>query len=186
MSEKEVKPRSEVIRYKNNPFVEGMEIPTKRKRVRVGKIGEDILVNQVTGEVSGTHVATYKKVDAEQFVKLFTANIALTFGLNSAGIKAMNVVIWAVQHNAISKDQIDLEKYTLELFLDAHPKLKLSLATLSRGITELEGVNIIAKTLKKGRYFINPNFVFNGDRIAFTTVIERAAGDSHKQQELLG
>ena len=37
--------------------------------------------------------------------------------------------------------------------------------------------NIIVRSLclfpRQGRYFINPNFVFNGDRIAFTTVIER-------------
>jgi hypothetical protein len=101
----------------------------------------------------------------------------------------MNVLIWCVQHNAISKDQVDLEKLTLDTFLDAHhdvdPPLRLSVATFSRGIVELEKAQIIAKTLKKGRYFINPNFVFNGDRIAFTTVIERTEGDSHKQNELL-
>jgi hypothetical protein len=182
---------SEIIRYSENPFMEGMTVPTKGRAVRISKIGgsDDVLVNQHTGEVSGTHVTTYKKVDSEQFVKLFTANIALTFGLKSAGIKAMNVVIWTVQHNAISKDQIDLEKFTLELFLRAHsdlsPPIKLSLATFTRGITELEKANIIAKTLKKGRYFINPNFVFNGDRIAFTTVIERVSGDAHLQRDLL-
>jgi hypothetical protein len=27
--------------------------------------------------------------------------------------------------------------------------------------------------MRQGWYFINPNFLFNGDRIAFTTVIER-------------
>ncbi|WP_259272006.1 hypothetical protein [Klebsiella pneumoniae] len=37
----------------------------------------------------------------------------------------------------------------------------------------MEKAKIIAKTMRQGRYFINPNFVFNGDRIAFTTVIER-------------
>jgi hypothetical protein len=182
---------SEIVRYSENPFMEGMTVPTKGRAVRISKIGGtgDVLVNQHTGEVSGTHVTTYRKVDSEQFVKLFTANIALTFGLKSAGIKAMNVVIWTVQHNAISKDQVDLERFTLEFFLRAHvnldPPIKLSLATFTRGITELEKANIIAKTLKKGRYFINPNFVFNGDRIAFTTVIERVSGDSHLQQDLL-
>ena len=27
-------------------------------------------------------------------------------------------------------------------------------------------------TERKGDYFINPNFAFNGDRVAFTTVLE--------------
>lgn len=56
--------------------------------------------------------------------------------------------------------------------------MSLSIATLKRGITELEKAQIIAKTVRKGRYFINPNFIFNGDRIAFTTVIERAKRSS--------
>lgn len=64
---------------------------------------------------------------------------------------------------------------------DKEPPLKLSLATFKRGINELEKAQIVAKTIRQGRYFINPNFVFNGDRIAFTTMIERA---SEEQGEL--
>ncbi|MCV5480042.1 replication/maintenance protein RepL, partial [Escherichia coli] len=56
-------------------------------------------------------------------------------------------------------------------------KIRLSMATFKRGINELEKASIIAKTLRKGRYYINPNFVFNGDRIAFTNLIERKAKD---------
>jgi hypothetical protein len=40
-------------------------------------------------------------------------------------------------------------------------------------LRDLEKAQILARTLRKGRYFINPNFVFNGDRIAFTTLLER-------------
>jgi len=29
--------------------------------------------------------------------------------------------------------------------------------------------------MRTGRYFLNPNCLFNGDRIAFSTVIEREA-----------
>ena len=57
--------------------------------------------------------------------------------------------------------------------MKSYDSLKLSYATLKRGINELEKAQIIAKTMRKGFYFINPNFVFNGDRIAFTTLIER-------------
>ncbi|HGJ5858058.1 hypothetical protein [Arsenophonus nasoniae] len=168
-----------VTRYKENPFIEGMVVPIKGKKIQLSKLGKDnnVLVNQYTGEIYGTHITTFKKVDTEQFVKLFTANIALTFGLNSAGIKAFNVLIWAVQFKAIAKDQVDLDSIALEDFLEAHkdnnPSIKLSLATFKRGLNELENALIIAKTLRPGRYFINPNFCFNGDRIAFTTLIEK-------------
>ncbi|PAV01234.1 hypothetical protein CBG25_17865 [Arsenophonus sp. ENCA] len=46
-------------------------------------------------------------------------------------------------------------------------------ATFTRGIKELVGAQIIARCLKQGDYFINPNFIFNGDRVAFTTAIEK-------------
>jgi hypothetical protein len=168
-----------VIRYKTNPFLPDMVIPVKGQQVKVSKLGDDnnILINQTTGEVHGTHVTTYKKVDSEQFVKLFTANIALTFNLTSPGIKAFSVVLWSLQNKALSKDEIDLDSYVLDEFITLHaeekPPLRLSSATFKRGLTELERAKIIAKTQRKGRYFINPNFVFNGDRIAFTTIIEK-------------
>ena len=167
-------------RYKDNPFLEGMVVPVKGKQVRLSRLGRDdnILVNQNTGEVQGTHVTTYKRVDSEQFVKLFTANIGLTFELSSAGIKAFGVLVWSVQNSALSKDEVDLDTLVLEAFLQCQVSaskqpLRLSLATFKRGLNELEKAKIIAKTMRQGRYFINPNFVFNGDRIAFTTVIER-------------
>lgn len=169
-------------RFKTNPFIEGMMIPMKKQNVRISHLGGDdnILVNQSTGEVHGTHVTTYKKVDGEQFIKLFTANIALTFDLSSAGIKTFNVLLWVVQNHAISKDLVVLDHMMLDDFIDAQNRpLKLSLATFKRGLNELERAQIIAKSMRKSFYYINPNFVFNGDRIAFTTLIERKkVGDS--------
>ncbi|WP_290608468.1 hypothetical protein [Arsenophonus sp. ENCA] len=40
-------------------------IPIGTKQIRLSKMGKDrnVLVNQLTGEVLGTHVTTYKKVD---------------------------------------------------------------------------------------------------------------------------
>ena len=177
-----------VRRYTTNPFLEGMVVPVKGKSVKLSRLGTDdnVLVNQATGEVQGTHVVTYKKVDQEQFVKLFTANIALTFDLNAAGIKAFNILTWAVQSQGMGRDEVDLDQYTLEAFLANHPGANLSIATLRRGLRALEAANIIARTRRAGRYFINPNFIFNGDRVAFTTLIERKKATEEDQLDLLG
>lgn len=181
-----VSEKKKVVRYAENPFIEDMIVPVKGKQIRMSRLGKDdnVLVNQQTGEVQGTHVATYKKVDAEQFVKLFTANIALTFDLKSAGIKAFNVLIWALQERGVSRDQVPLDKFVLDDFLAKHKdkKLRMSQPTFWRGLAELENAKIIAKHVRQGWYFINPNFVFNGDRIAFTTVIEKRSPKD--QQEL--
>lgn len=175
-------------RYKKNPFIEDMIVPLKGRQVKLSRLGKDqnVLVNQDTGETQGTHVTTYKKVDGEQFIKLFTANIGLTFDLSAAGIKTFSVLLWVVQNNAISKDEVDMDGLTLEGFIEKHADsnkpLRLSLTTFKRGLNELEKAQIIAKTLRKGRYYINPNFVFNGDRVAFTTVIERNKRQEEQQE----
>lgn len=166
-----------ITRYEENPFIVNMTIPKKNRNIQLSRLGRDqnILVNQSTGEVQGTHVTTYKLVDSEEFVKLFTTNIALTFELKSAGIKTFSVLAWILQEKSVNKDLVPLDKLTLDNFLAVHKekKLALSLATFARGLSELENAKIIAKHLRPGWYFINPNFIFNGDRIAFTTFIKR-------------
>lgn len=187
-----------VVRYKTNPFLDDLVVNLREKQVRLGPLGKDshILVNQATGSAQGTHLVTYRRVDSEQFLKLFTKNIALTFDLTSPGIKAFNVLCWAVQVGALAKDEVALDSYALEEFLAAHsdrdPPLKaFSIATFKRGLSELETAKLIAKTLRKGRYFVNPSFVFNGDRVAFSTVIERTKpsyqelAEKHGQGRLL-
>lgn len=93
------------MRYSENPFIEDMIVPIRDQQVKLSRLGKDdnILINQSTGEERGTHVTTYRKVDADKFVKLFAANIAMTFDLNAAGIKVFNVLIWIVQNKAIVK-----------------------------------------------------------------------------------
>lgn len=182
--------RKEVVRYDKNPFLQNMIVPVRGQKVQLSRLGQDdnVLINQATGEVQGTHVTTFRKVDSEQFVKLFTKNIALTFDLKAAGIKAFNVLVWVLQSKAIDKDLVPLDRFVLEEFLEDHsdrePPIKLSLATFWRGLAELEGAQIIAKHVRQGFYYINPNFCFNGDRIAFTTVIEKSnqAGDQEELQ----
>jgi hypothetical protein len=177
-----------VDRYKINPFIKNMMIPMKGRQVRLSPLGkgDNILINQATGEVRGTHVTTYKQVDGEQFVKIFTANIAMTFDLSAQGIKAFSVLIWALQHKAIAKDEIYLDVHTREDFIEAHKyedkSLRLSQPTFARGLAELTKAQIIAKTLRQGVYWVNPNFVFNGDRIAFTTLIERKTMKNEDQE----
>lgn len=172
------------IRHETNPFLGKLEIKTTKKTIKVNSsMGKDnnIVVNQGTGEIVGkyTHVTTYREVDESEFVKLFTSNIAMTFDLTSAGIKVFNVLMYAVQNQAINKDQVFLDEKTLNNFLKQTAfKKALSLKTLYRGINELIKSQIIAKATRYGVYFINPNFVFNGDRIAFTTGIIKKTSEN--------
>jgi len=158
-------------RYETNPFVDVNAITTSKKKVVIGQ-GNDILLNQETGEVSTTNVITYREVDDEQFVKLFTQNIGLTFNLSANGIKALTVLMWVVQ-TKISKDEVVLDKYTHEQFSKANPKLNMAYVTFRKGLNELVKSQILAKSKRMGDYFINPHFLFNGDRMRFITEIKR-------------
>lgn len=175
-------------RHSVNPFTKELTIRTKNQKLRVSnsaKINDETWINNTTGELATTQLYTYKEVDETQFVKLFTQNIALTFDLTSSGIKALNVLIWAVQHKAINKDIVVLDEYTLNAFLEDNQKILLSRATLTRGLSELVKSKIIAKCLKKGDYFINPNFVFNGDRLLFVNAIKKKSSSQNLEDEQL-
>ena len=163
-------------RYEENPFLKEMNLTSKGKRISVGSFGDkdNILVNQKTGEQAATHVTAFKKVDNEQFVKLFTKNIAFIFDLSSAGLKALNMVIWTVQNQGLGKDVIPMDAHALDDFLKGiNSDHEMSLATMKKGLIDLQKKKILAKAGRFGWYYINPNFIFNGDRIAFTTMIER-------------
>lgn len=177
-------------RHKTNPFVDQMVIPVGSKQVRISSLGKDsnILVNQHTGEVSGTHVVAYKRVDTERFIKTYADYMAFTFDLTKSGNKALRVVMWAVKEQTPGKDKVILDKYAHAEFLDefGYEEKSLSYPTFTRGLAELEKAQIIAKTLRTGHYFINPSCMFNGDRrVAFSTVLEQVDADEPEQPDLL-
>lgn len=180
-----MKEKATPVRYKINPFVENMTINTKNKQVRIAKISDSILVDTTTGVSSTTHLVSVKKVDKSKFVKVFAENIALTFGLTAAGIKSFGVLMDVVSKTeSINKDQVLLDQYSLKDFNEKNDMQNFSIPTFQRGLKELENAQIIAKTIRKGWYFINPNFVFNGDRIVFSTIIE--AEEEERKSKKIG
>lgn len=176
------------LRYEENPFTKELTVSTKRKKLKVtnsAQLNDDTWINSTTGELATTQLYTYKEVDETQFVKLFTQNIALTFDLTSAGLKALNVLIYAVQYKAINKDVVILTERTLNDFLKINKSLKLVYRTFARGLNELVKCNILARCMRAGDYFINPNFVFNGDRLLFVTAIRKKSPAEYLEDEQL-
>jgi len=161
-----------VKRYSENPFVGQTEITTRKKRVVIGK-GDNVLIDQNTGEYKTTNITAFHDVDDEKFIKLFTQNIGLMFDLTGAGNKAFVFLSWAIQNYAVSKDIVSLGIFELEEFIKSNHSFSMSEATLRKGLRELVKGKIIANAKKRGNFYINPNFIFNGDRIRFITEIKR-------------
>lgn len=167
------------VRHETNPFIKNMIIPVGGKNIQISTLGKgrNIIIDQKTGEVTGTHVVARKKVDKEKFIKVFVDYMAMTFELTKSGNKALRVVMWAVQNQQIGKDTVMLDMHTYNSFIEEFKNkniiLDLSYTTFKRGLAEVEKAQIIAKTTRAGSYFINPQCIFNGDRVAFTTIIEQ-------------
>lgn len=171
-------------RYDENPFLseQNTVISTRKKSVVVGR-DDDVWLNQETGEERTTNVVAIREVDDAQFVKLFTQNIGLMLDLTAAGNKAFVFLLWAVQ-KAVSRDFVSLGNYELEEFLKENQAYKMSEPTMRRGLSELVRAKIIAHSKKSGNYFINPNFVFNGNRIRFINEIRRKSSHERRRDAL--
>jgi len=177
---------TQVVRYSENPFLKTLEIKKGRKKVSVGLTSSEdlVLIDQKTGEHQGTHLSTYKQVDQEEFVKIFTANVSMIFELDAAGTKALGVLFWVVQNTSITKDVVALNTLTYEDFMAENSNIKMSVPTFKRGLAGLEKAQIIAKARRVGDYFLNPNFCFNGNRIVFSQAIElKKKGESTESTE---
>ena len=162
---KEIEYRKGRRLYEENPFIGNTLINTRSGVRRVTNKGGDqvMVVSSETGEIT-THGAGFwqtQDVDKTQFVKLYINGVKAFKVLTSAGTKVFEVLYMAVQEN-IGKDKIYLNFGSVNQNLTP-----MSLATWTRGLREIVDKSFIASTLIQGQYFINPDYLWNGDRLAF-------------------
>ena len=100
-------------------------------------------------------------MDSTKFVKLFIRGVKALKELTGAGTKVFEVLYLTVQEN-IGKDRV------LMSFAEVDQALTpMSESTFMRGMRELVEKKFIAATPTLGVYWLNPDFVWNGDRLAF-------------------
>ena len=178
-------------RFKENPFLKQTEITVKNKKVAVFAGDTDkVLMDTTTGEINHkltTTIFTQKIVDDSLFIKLFAQNIGLTFNMTSNGIKVLNLLMLVVQYKALNTDRVLIDKYILAEFNQYQKENNnktISETVLRKGLIELQKASIIAKTERKAEYFINPHFMFNGNRIRFVTEVRRKSSKLKQIEEL--
>lgn len=152
-------------RYTKNPFVQEAANSTKtgiRRITSTAKSGEMMVMSPSTGEIFGpAGFWQAQEVDKTTFVKLYVNGVRAIKELTSAGTKVFEILYFQVQQ-AIGKDQIWL----------THPSINqavspISEATFYRGMKELLLKKFIAESTTPGLYFLNPDYIWNGDRLAF-------------------
>lgn len=154
--------RRGVALYEQNPFMSKTAIQAKTRRV-TNKRGDMMLVNAQTGEVQAPIAGFWEaeEVDSTKFVKLFVNGVKALAELTNAGTRVFELLYIEMQTN-VGKDQVYLSYSGLGRDLRS-----ISRSTFSRGIAELIEKRFIAAMPAVGWYWVNPDFVWNGDRLAF-------------------
>lgn len=156
-----------VERYSKNPFVQNAANATKTGMRRLtsnakGKGGEMMVMSPSTGEIFGpAGFWQAQEVDRTTFVKLYINGVRALKELTSAGTKVFELLYVRVQ-SAIGKDQIWLTHPSID-----QASTLISEATFYRGMKELLVKKFIAESTTPGLYFLNPDYIWNGDRLAF-------------------
>lgn len=144
--------------YEVNPSV-----PVASQNAKIGtrrltnKAGDKCMIVSEAGEViapAGFHEIL--EVDRTQFVKLYVGGVAAFNDLSAAGSRVFKLVYNFVLNNP-NTDEIVL-----------HPKKAKSIpkTTFERGLTELLSKEILYRSGLPYLFFLNVNYMFNGDRLA--------------------
>lgn len=155
-------------RFPTNPFFDYLEIKKTNKMIFAKSDSQAL--NPKTGEIMGQQLlATFKKVDAGQFVKIFTDKISTILDLSKAAHKLLIIVLSLIQRQAMNTDVLIMP------MSDAQEEAKkmgftLSQATYNRAIADIIRHGILARHYSHNMYFINPAIIYNGDRTKITFV----------------
>lgn len=175
----EKKSRKGNLIYASNPFLADAAINTKTGVKRISsKGGEQMMViSQDTGEVIAPAGFWHaQEVDKSQFVKLYINGVKAFKELSGAGTKVFEVLYLAVQ-DAISKDTIYINFLSLNQGMTP-----MSESTFHRGMKELIEKSFLAESQLGGWYFINPDFLWNGDRLTFVREFRLKSVNAPKDQ----
>lgn len=163
MNELVTKSRRGATRHKANPFLAVAANNTKQGAKRISnKAGDKFMIVSEHGEVvANTGFHEIVEVDKTQFVKLYINGVKAFQGLKTAGAKVFELIYLAAQESP-GTDRIYLHFMTIEQAITP-----ISRATFHRGMSELMEKGFIAESIEPGMYFLNIDYLFNGNRLAF-------------------
>lgn len=173
-------PARKSTKYATNPFLRALvtesETTTKRITSPVDKNNDLLVVNGSDGSIQANASAALcmrHTVEKNEFVKLYTKGVGAMFGLKRAGQKVFGLLFEGMAgKKGVQQDTVTLYYPSL----DEETKKEISYRTFTNGINDLIRQDFIAETLIPHQYFINPCFLFNGDRLAIINLYKIKAG----------
>lgn len=162
--------RQKKIQYDKNPFIDEVlsqlkeTVKVKREFVNGDRGVTNILSSSDGKQIGETALIHYKKVDTEQFTKLYSNKVKNFFSMTTAANLVFEYILINLKPN---QDQIYLYEKDITGFSG------LSARSCLRGTEWLLENKIIARTTRPYWFYINPTLFFNGDRLTLVEVYER-------------
>lgn len=149
--------------YGVNPSIPARgEVATRRRPKQIATGTQAMIIHPGTSEVLGRASVAFmeaQEVDPQRFVKLYVDGVQGLTGLSKAGSKVLELIIGQL-HAKSGQDQVALSAfYAKEAGIEAR--------TYQRGLRDLLDKEILFATPAEGLFFINIQYIFNGDRLHF-------------------
>jgi hypothetical protein len=168
--ESEQKTRRGVELHKANPFISTALVEAKIRRI-TNKNGDMMIVGKETGELIAPIAGFWQsqEVDSAKFVKLYVNGVRAFRDLTNSGTKVFELLYLEVQKN-IGKDKV-----FMSFSLVDQAVTPMAPSTYKRGMHELITKGFLAATPVQGWYWLNPDYMWNGDRLAFVKAYHKAS-----------
>lgn len=162
-----------LVKYDHNPFIANALVNTRQGAKRISnKDGNRMMVvSEATGEfIAPAGFWHYQEVDKTKFVKLYVDGVRAFKELTGAGTKVFEVLYRRVQE-AIGMDFLYLSFMEIDQIVTP-----MSKATFMKGMKELIIKGFIAESMVQNKYYLNPDYMWNGDRLAFVKEYRKDSG----------
>lgn len=171
------KPIKALPSFEENPFIEkaiqDIKIHKRQQIIRPKNRDEVQQIVSTDGEITGyTAFTRFIEVDEEKFAKVYLSQFANFWELSKPAIRVFGYIL------TVLKPKQDHFIFDMDDCLK-HTKYSQRNHILT-GLSNLIECQIVAKSNKDYKYYINPLMVFNGDRVAFTKMYVRRKKEAQK------
>lgn len=159
--------------YRSNPWMNELLTSSQTRNKIITSDSKDkylVVHNKNTSTEENLPTGFYykKKVEANQFVKLYTAGIAEVTGLSKPGARVFLYLFNEVSESYNKNKTEIVLKYEYmqedERYFSSSGK-PISKSTFYKGIKDLMQHGFIAQSEIPFMFFVNPLYMFNGDRL---------------------
>lgn len=155
--------RAGIAVYRSNPFIKQAAATAKVGSKRLSsRDGCRFMIVSQDGEImapAGFHEIV--EVDKSQFVKLYVNGVKAFAGLKPAGARVFEVIYLLVSQSP-GADRVWVHFSSID-----QAATPMSYATFARGMRELLEMGFLAESETPSMYWLNIDYLFNGNRLAF-------------------